>query len=141
MAMAISKRHCEVMRHAYSDCECGDSSTTTVKSEILYTALSCVSAMVKGSLERLLFTFSERGGVAARFSSMIRRRLTKEQKVLRERKIYESQLQALAVDELAVNEEYGRCKRSKRGSIAVAGRYAGTLEYQNHNRRIQEERY
>lgn len=46
-----------------------------------------------------------------------------------ERKIYESQLQALAVDELAVKEEYGRCKRSKRGSIAVAGRYAGTLEY------------
>jgi hypothetical protein len=58
-----------------------------------------------------------------------------------ERKIYESQLQALAVDELAVKEEYGTCKRSKRDSIAVAGRYAGTLEYQNHNRRIQEEKY
>jgi spore coat polysaccharide biosynthesis predicted glycosyltransferase SpsG len=65
---------------------------------------------------------------------MVRRRLTKEQRELRgEKNIYESQLQALAVDKLAVNEEYGRCKRSKRGSIAVAGRCAGTLEYQNHN--------
>ena len=129
MAMAISKRYCEAMRHAYSDCECGDSSTTMVKSEILYTALSCVSAMVKGSLERLRFTFSERGGIAARFISMVRRRLTKEQRGLRgEKNIYESQLQALVVDKLAVNEEYGRCKRSKRGSMAVTRRYAGTLE-------------
>ena len=129
MAMAISKRHCEAMRHAYSDCECGDFSTTTVKAEILYTALSCVSAMVKGSVSRLPFTSSERGGIAARFISTVRRRLTKEQRGLRgEKNIYESQLQALVVDKLAVNEEYGRCKRSKRGSMAVTRRYAGTLE-------------
>jgi len=129
MAMAISKRYREAMQHAYSDCECGDSPTTTVKSENLYTALSCVSAMVKGSVSRLPFTSSERGGIAARFISMVRRRFTKEQRGLRgEKNIYESQLQPLAVDKLAVNAEYGRCNRSKRGRIAVAGRYAGTLE-------------
>jgi spore coat polysaccharide biosynthesis predicted glycosyltransferase SpsG len=85
--------------------------------------------MVKGSVSRLPFTSSERGGIAARFISMVRRRLTKEQRGLRgEKNIYESQLQALVVDKLAVNEEYGRCKRSKRGSMAVTRRYAGTLE-------------
>jgi len=84
--------------------------------------------MVKGSVSRLPFTSSERG-IAARFISMVRRRFTKEQRGLRgEKNIYESQLQPLAVDKLAVNAEYGRCKRSKRGSIAMAGRYAGTLE-------------
>jgi hypothetical protein len=34
--------------------------------------------MVKGSVSKLPFTSSERGGIAERFISMVRRRFTKE---------------------------------------------------------------